>query len=156
MAQVRVGWTAEKSTAEMGRRTYAARPSKTYRGWNQDELFAAYLGMAEETRSHLVNRVVNNHDAAFRWLTYWQPNFDWRPDQCAGGNIQNMFQSMLLQWDGKRIFLAPAWPKDWDCEFRLHAPFQTTIEGTIQKGQLTLTRVTPESRRADIVICPVQ
>ena len=92
----------EKPTAAIGRRTYETRRQKTYRGWNQDELFAAYLGLAHETRTHLVNRVVNNRDAAFRWPTYWQPNFDWRPDQCAGGNIQNMLQSMLLQWEGKR------------------------------------------------------
>lgn len=146
----------EKPTAAIGRRTYETRRQKTYRGWNQDELFAAYLGLAHETRMHLVNRVVNNRDPAFRWPTYWRPNFDWRPDQCAGGNIQNMLQSMLLQWDGKRIFLMPAWPKDWDGAFRLHAPYQTVIEGAITKGKLTLTRVTPEARRADIVICPAQ
>ena len=32
---------------------------------------------------------------------------------------------MRLQADGKRILLLPAWPKDWDADFKLRAPLQT-------------------------------
>ena len=28
-------------------------------------------------------------------------------------------QRMLLQYDGDEIYLLPAWPKDWDVEFKL-------------------------------------
>jgi hypothetical protein len=51
-----------------------------------------------------------------------------------------------------KIYLLPAWPKDWDCEFKLHAPQQTTVEGKVVKGKVVDLKVTPESRRKDIVI----
>jgi hypothetical protein len=60
------------------------------------------------------------------------------------------FQSMLLQTDGRKVFLLPAWPREWDVEFRLHAPQRTVIEGVYREGTLRSLRVTPESRRADV------
>jgi hypothetical protein len=59
---------------------------------------------------------------------------------------------MLLQTDGRQIFLLPAWPKDWDVEFKLHAPQKTLVEGTYRNGKLASLHVTPESRRRDVVI----
>ena len=41
---------------------------------------------------------------------------------------------------------------DWDVEFKLHAPFQTIVEGKVRGGTLVDLIVTPESRRADVVI----
>ena len=60
-------------------------------------------------------------------------------------------QTMLLQVDGKKLFLFPAWPKDWDVDFKLHAPFKTTIEGRLKGGKLTLLNVLPASRKQDII-----
>jgi hypothetical protein len=57
---------------------------------------------------------------------------------------------MLLQTDGRKIFLLPAWPKQWDVEFKLHAPRQTVVEGVYRDGKMQSLRVTPESRRADV------
>ena len=59
---------------------------------------------------------------------------------------------MLMQCDGKRIQLLPAWPKDWTADFKLHAPYHTTVEGHVENGQITDLKVTPESRRADVTI----
>ena len=143
----------EKPNAALGRAAYAARTDRHYQGWKQEELFAAYLGMADEAAEHLVNRVLHNSATGFRWPAYWGPNFDWRPDQCAGGNIQNILQSMLLQYEGDKIFLLPAWPKDWNCNFKLHAPKNTTVEGRVENGELKNLVVTPAARRADVVVC---
>ena len=143
----------EKPNAALGRAAYAARTDRHYQGWKQEELFAAYLGMADEAAEHLVNRVLHNSARGFRWPAYWGPNFDWRPDQCAGGNIQNILQSMLLQYEGDKIFLLPAWPKDWNCNFKLHAPKNTTVEGRVENGELKNLVVTPAARRADVVVC---
>ncbi|MBR6733442.1 MAG: hypothetical protein IKL96_03480 [Kiritimatiellae bacterium] len=143
----------EKPNAALGRAACDARVDRKYNGWKQEELFAAYLGMADEAAAHLVNRVLHNSAAGFRWPAYWGPNFDWRPDQCAGGNIQNIIQSMLLQYEGDKIFLLPAWPKEWDCAFRLHAPRNTIVEGRVENGVLKGLVVTPASRRADVVVC---
>jgi hypothetical protein len=60
-------------------------------------------------------------------------------------------QAMLLQTDGSRIFLLPAWPKDWDVAFKLHAPQRTVLEGAYRDGRLQELKVTPASRRQDVV-----
>jgi len=71
--------------------------------------------------------------------------------RCHGGVLMKTFQAMLLQTDGRKILLLPAWPKDWDVDFRLHAPYQTVIEGIYRDGNLRSFQVTPETRRADLV-----
>jgi hypothetical protein len=53
---------------------------------------------------------------------------------------------------GDEIRLLPAWPKEWDVDFKLHAPFQTTVQGSLRNGKIIELKVTPESRRADVVL----
>jgi hypothetical protein len=60
-------------------------------------------------------------------------------------------QSMLLQHDGVRLFLLPAWPRDWDADFKLHAPRSTVVEGSVRDGRVVRLEVTPASRRSDLV-----
>jgi len=57
---------------------------------------------------------------------------------------------MLLQYEGKDILLFPAWPKGWDVEFKLHAPWETVVEGKTRDGKIESLRVTPGQRRGDI------
>jgi hypothetical protein len=47
--------------------------------------------------------------------------------------------------------LLPAWPRDWEVDFKLHAPLETVIEGRVRGGKLAELVVTPEKRRADII-----
>jgi hypothetical protein len=61
-------------------------------------------------------------------------------------------QWMLMQCDGKRIQLLPAWPADWDAEFKLRAPDETIVEGSVHDGKLSDLKVTPASRQKDVVI----
>lgn len=53
--------------------------------------------------------------------------------------------------DGE-IYLLPAWPKDWNADFKLHAPRPTTVEATARNGKAPELKVTPKSRRKDVVI----
>ena len=145
----------EKPNAEIGRCTYANRYHKLYRGWAQDEVFAAYLGMAEEAREHIADRALTHSKKIYRWPTYWGPNFDWSPDQDEGGIFLTTIQSMIMQCEGDRIFLLPAWPKEWNCDFKLHAPQNTTIAGRVENGELKDLVVAPESRRKDVVQCRI-
>ena len=61
-------------------------------------------------------------------------------------------QEMLLQTNGEQILLFPAWPKEWNVHFKLHAPGETTVEATLKDGKVTDLKVLPESREKDIVI----
>ena len=70
-----------------------------------------------------------------------------------GGYVITL-QSMLMQVDGKKIYLLPAWPKDWSVDFRLHAPRKTVIDCQYRDGKIQQLNVTPESRRKDIIIVP--
>lgn len=66
--------------------------------------------------------------------------------------ILTTLQSMLMQTAGKSIHLLPAWPQDWNVSFKLHAPYQTTVEGRVENGELVDLKVVPESRRKDVIV----
>jgi len=87
-----------------------------------------------------------------RFPAFWGPNFDWIPDQCNGSVILSTLQYMLMQTDGKKIILLPAWPKEWNADFKLHAPYNTTLEGRVVNGEVIDLKVTPESRRKDVIV----
>ena len=122
-------------------------------GWRQDDIFMAYLGLTDEAKNNLVTRA-KNYNKDSRFPAFWGPNYDWTPDQDHGGVLMKTFQSMLLQPDpySKKLYLVPAWPKDWNADFRLHAPYQTVIEGKVKNGKVEDLKVTPESRKEDVVI----
>jgi alpha-L-fucosidase 2 len=141
----------EKPNAEMGRRTLHHRTDSGNWGWRQGEIFMVYLGLADEARNDLVARARNKHEDS-RFPAFWGPNNDWMPDQCHSGVLMKAFQSMLLQTEGEKIYLLPAWPEDWNAEFKLHAPYKTVVEGKVVDGQLVDLEVTPESRRKDVVV----
>jgi hypothetical protein len=60
-------------------------------------------------------------------------------------------QTMLMQTEGSKILLFAAWPKEWDVEFKLHAPYNTTVEGVYKSGKLEQLTVVPDKRTADVV-----
>lgn len=119
-------------------------------GWGPDGNCAAVLGLTAEA-ARILEEKCDNSNPKYRWPATWGPNFDWLPDQNHGGNLLNTAQLMLMQADGRKILLFPAWPKDWDVDFKLHAPYQTTVEGTLRGGKLVHLKVTPRSRQKDVV-----
>lgn len=38
---------------------------------------------------------------------------------------------MLLQTDGKEIRILPTWPKEWQVDFKLHAPYNTVVSAKL-------------------------
>jgi hypothetical protein len=121
---------------------------RSHIGWKQDNIFAARLGMTEEAARLTILKL---KDSGRKFPAFWGPGYDWTPDHNWGGSGMIGLQEMLMQCDGKKIILFPAWPKDWDVHFKLRAPHRTTIEGTLKEGKLTGLKVSPELRRADIV-----
>ena len=121
---------------------------RSYVGWKQDNIFAARLGLTEDAARITVMKLKNS---GRRFPAFWGPGFDWTPDHNWGGSGMIGLQEMLLQTDDKKIYLFPAWPKDWDVHFKLHAPYQTTVEGIVRNGKAEIVKVSPESRRKDII-----
>lgn len=141
-----------KPELAMARATFAHRQFKGNHGWQQDDTQAAFLGLAEQARARVSSRFADKNPAS-RFPAFWGPNFDWIPDQDHGSNGLMALETMLLQWDGHRLFVLPAWPKEWDVEFKLHAPYHTVVEGVYRHGKLEQLKVTPKSRMKDVVIC---
>jgi len=140
-----------KSDLEMARFTFQVRQFlKLDDGMTQDPVQAAFLGLAETARDYTVH-YFRNRDHGSRFPAFWDAGGDWLPNQCLGGNAMMALQTMLLQTEDRKILLFPAWPKAWDLEFKLHAPYDTTLEGVYKSGILEKLRVIPESRTADVI-----
>jgi hypothetical protein len=139
-------WMAE------GKATYARRGNRLPNGWGYDGNCAALLGLTDEAARILIGKCANSN-GAYRWPATWGPNYDWLPDQNHGGNLMETTNLMLLQGEGGgKILLLPAWPRQWDVDFKLHAPHNTTVECQLKDGKITGLNVVPESRRADLVL----
>ncbi len=132
--------------------SFHKRIAKEHFGWQQDAIQSAYLGLTTETQKMLIANSRHKHEGS-RFPTFWGPNYDWIPDQCHGGNLMMTLQSMLLQWDGDKIFLFPAWDKNWDVDFKLHAPNKTTVHCILKDGHINSINVTPKEREKNILIC---
>ncbi|TVS14400.1 MAG: hypothetical protein EA424_19590 [Planctomycetaceae bacterium] len=137
--------------------------------WTQGFIHYARLGMAANAQEKAVGKLRNG---PYRFPTFWPEDIDWVPDHNWGGAGMVGLQEMLLQThppapaslhghvagdrlrlgsDSEQLRLLPAWPHDWDVDFRLHAPRQTIVEGRVRDGQLVSWSVTPERRRGDVV-----
>jgi hypothetical protein len=131
--------------------TFAARRFPQDTCWGQDGPQSAVLGLTEVAKNAAVAEFTDYGEQRFPW--FWKAGHDWIPDLDNGGSGMITLELMLMQCDGKRIQLLPAWPKDWAADFKLHAPDQTTVEGHVENGQVTRLKVTPKARRADVTIC---
>ncbi len=143
----------ERPMLEEARNAFALRGNHNDVGWGYDSNAAALLGLTDEA-ARMLKAKLGNSNAAYRWPATWGPNFDWLPDQCHGGNLMATVNYMLLQHAGEKILIFPAWPREWDASFKLHAPNQTTVEATLQGGRITRLNVTPESRAKDVIVPP--
>ena len=142
-----------KENLELARNTYFYDPEaikfRSHVGWKQDNIWAACLGLTEEAKRLTLAKLSNG---PHRFPAFWGPGYDWTPDHNWGGSGMIGLQEMLLQTNGEQILLFPAWSKEWDIHFKLHAPSETTVEATLKDGKVTDLKVLPESRKKDIII----
>ncbi len=139
-----------KPYLDLARATFEQRKNRHNVCWWQDDIQMAYLGLAQQAAANVSSRMTNSNPQ-FRFPAMWGPHNDEVPDMDHGGVGQMALQSMLLQSDGKKLLLFPAWPKQWDVAFKLHAPYSTTVEGESRGGRLVMLRVTPQERLRDVV-----
>ncbi|MFW6170523.1 MAG: hypothetical protein ACODAD_08535, partial [Planctomycetota bacterium] len=137
--------------------------------WTQGFIHYARLGMAAKAREKAVGKLGNG---PYRFPAFWPENIDWVPDHNWGGAGMVGLQEMLLQThlsapaslhnkatseklrlDGAvKLRLLPAWPDDWNVDFKLHAPRQTVVEGRVRDGKLVSWTVTPKRRNEDVIV----
>ena len=140
-----------KDDLQVARDTYAARSQKGLHCWGQDPMDCAYLGLTDEAKKLVVHDLTNK-DSRQKFPAFWDKGHDYAPDEDIGGNGEQTLQLMLMQTEGRKILLLPAWPKEWNCSFKLHAPYQTTVSGRVEGGKVLDLTVDPESRKQDVII----
>ncbi|MCH7226095.1 DUF5703 domain-containing protein [Haloferula sp. A504] len=143
--------TASEDGLRTAIRSFHARRHKVNMGWQQGPIWAAMLGLTDEARAMVVERA-RDKAKGYRFPGFYGPNYDWTPDQDQIGVFQIALQRMLMQCEGDRILLLPAWPEEWDVHFKLHAPRQTTVQARVKDGKVVALKVHPESRRGDVEI----
>lgn len=131
--------------------TFNNRKVKATGCWVQDPIQAAMLGLTDVAQKD-VTFDLTRKDPKLKFPAFWQRGHDYMPDEDNGGNGENGLQEMLLQIDGRQILLMPAWPANWAVDFKLNAPFQTTIVGRINAGKIISLTVTPPERKRDIIL----
>ena len=119
------------------------------KSWRQDGIFFARMGMLKEAAAYNTLKLENSPR---RYPAFWGPGYDWVPDHNWGGSGMIGLQEMLMQTIGRRILLLPAWPPEWNCNFKLHAPYETIVEGQVRGGRIENLVVTPKERRKDVEI----
>lgn len=124
---------------ETARNTYLKDPHvismRSSKGWKQDNIWAACLGLTDEAARLITEKLA---DGPYRFPAFWDPGYDWAPDCNKGGASMIGLQEMLLQeTPGGELLLFPAWPKEWNAEFRLHATGGRIIEAEIRNGKIT-------------------
>jgi hypothetical protein len=115
--------------------------------WHQNGIFFARMGLTDEAAEYNIKKLENS---GRRFPAFWGPGHDWVPDHNWGGSGMIGLQEMLMQTDGKRIYVFPAWPAGWDVDFMLHAPYKTVVEGSLRNGEIKKLQVTPEARHKDL------
>ncbi len=115
--------------------------------WDYDPLLSAYVGLPQVASHKLFWRVTY---PAKRYRFPAMFDGDWANDIQNGSLVQSTTQAMLLQNVDDKIYILPAWPKEWNVEFKLHASNNTTVECVYRDGKIEQLEVQPAARRADI------
>ena len=139
---------------DVARRTYEndtlAVKFRSHVGWKQDAIWAACLGMTDEAQRLVTLKM---QDGPHRFPAFWGPGYDWTPDHNWGGSGMIAMQEMLMQEVDDRIYLFPAWPRDWDVRFRLRASRGTIVEAELRQGKVVNVNVTPTRDKEKTIVC---
>lgn len=134
--------------------------------WYQNGIFTARMGMTDSAKNYTIRKFLHSGEPPrllykqwptpcypMRFPTFYNTfTFDHAPDMDHGGSAMVGLQEMLMQTPGNKILLFPAWPPDWNVDFKLHAPYKTIVEVSYKKGEIVKMKVTPASRSKDVIV----
>jgi hypothetical protein len=121
--------------------------------WTQDQIHWAFAGNAQEAAKGLVTRA-RKASKLCRFPMWGDESPDSCPDfdQLGAGSVA--LQRMIVQEEAGKIVLLPAWPANWDADFKLHLARGAVLTGVVKNGKLAAWDVQPESRRKEVVVYP--
>ncbi|TWU31961.1 DUF5703 domain-containing protein [Novipirellula artificiosorum] len=122
-----------------------------YKCWTQDQIHWAFAGNALEARDGLVHRFTHASPLC-RFPLYGSEGPDSCPDFDHFGSGSTALQRMLLQEANGKILLLPAWPSNWDAQFKLHLTGKTVVRGQVTDGKLVDWEIEPAARRGDVMV----
>ncbi len=122
-----------------------------HRCWTQDQIHWAYSGNATEAADGLIQRF-RAASTQCRFPLYGREGPDSCPDFDHFGAGSIALQRMLVQETDGKILLLPAWPADWDVDFKQHLAGNTIISGTVKEGKLVKWDIEPASRRKEVIV----
>lgn len=137
-----IGLYQKKGPVRIARKDYPVE------SWSQQGIHAARLGDTVNSRI-LFERKMDASD--YRFPAFFVSG-DWMPDHNMAGTAQIHLQEMLLQTHDNKLFILPAWPAEWEVDFKLKAPYQTTVTCSYRDGKIHELKVEPASREKDIVL----
>jgi hypothetical protein len=123
--------------------------------WTQDQIHWAYAGNAAEAADGLVRRF-RVASPMCRFPMYGREGPDSCPDFDHFGSGATALERMLVQEAGEKILLLPAWPADWDVDFKLHLAGAAVLTGAVKDGKLLRWDITPPGRKRNVVLCQPQ
>lgn len=139
----------------MERTSIATGPERReYITWKQANIHAPRLGDIDLAKELNTKKMDNG---PYRFPAFWPHDVDWAPDHNWGGSgmigIQEMvMQTHALPGERGKIRILPAWPEEWDVDFKLHAPCLTVVVAKYASGKLERLSVIPKDRQMDVVI----
>eukprot|EP01047_Picozoa_sp_COSAG01_P061947 COSAG01_NODE_7802_length_3052_cov_1.950220_3_plen_239_part_01 len=132
--------------------------------WRYDGQDAALLGMANYSWQFARARVLSQgtcENSSFHGYLAKDPG-DGAPQIESNGIVAVTLQKMLVQTDGPRILLFPAFVRGIDVDVKLRvsaaglAHPAAVLRVVAKGGRVESLEVTPPSRRADVVVLPPQ
>ncbi|MFA5342310.1 MAG: hypothetical protein WC332_11100, partial [Clostridia bacterium] len=94
------------------------RKEKAGKGWSQDCIQAALLGLTDEATNILL-RQAHMTDERYLFPGIYGPNYDETPDQDHANGLSIGFIHTLLASSKEKNVLFGAWPKEWNVTFKL-------------------------------------
>ncbi|WP_260703284.1 DUF5703 domain-containing protein [Edaphobacter flagellatus] len=129
--------------------TWDTMPEKRQRAlgfmsWQCTPIYAALMGRHDDAM-RLITEKLSDKNASARFPAFFGPGFDWIPDHNWGGSSMIGLHSMLIAPAENDVYLLPAWPREWDVEFKLHLPHNGTMQATVADGKLAKVKAVSAS-----------